>query len=40
MNIDTSSQAEESESSVTEVIKDIVKLEIDEQVIKTSRIHI
>ena len=30
MNIDTSSQAEESESPVTDVI-DIVKLEVDEQ---------
>ena len=31
MNVDTSSQAEESESSVTDVIEDIVKLEVDEK---------
>ena len=31
MNVDTSSQAEESKSSVTEVIEDIVKLEVDEK---------
>ena len=34
MNIDTSSQAEESESPVTDVIEDVVKLEVDEQQLK------
>ena len=31
MNVDTSSQVEESESSVTDVIEDVVKLEVDEK---------
>ena len=34
MNVDTSSQAEESESPVTDVIEDVVKLEVDEQQLK------
>ena len=36
MNVDTSSQAEESESSVTDVIEDIVKLEVDEKRLKSA----
>ena len=31
INVDTSSQAEESESSMTDVIEDVVKLEVDEK---------
>ena len=31
INVDTSSQAEESESSVKDVIEDVVKLEVDEK---------
>ena len=34
INVDTSSQAEESESSMTDVIEDIVKLEVDEKQLK------
>ena len=34
MNIDTSSQAEESKSPVTGVIEDVVKLEVDEKQLK------
>ena len=37
INIDTSSQAEESESSMTDVIKDVVKLEVDEKQLKPAK---
>ena len=36
-NIDTSSQAEESESSMTDVIEDIVKLEVDKKHLKPAK---
>ena len=34
INVDTSSQAEESESSMTDVIEDVVKLEVDKKQLK------
>ena len=37
INTDTSSQAEESESSMTDVIEDVVKLEVDEKQLKPAQ---
>ena len=36
ITIDTSTYAEESDSSLTEVMEDIVKLEVDEKKLKTA----